>query len=157
MTRHAKRVPLAAIPRIRWSLLAITAVAVLLAACGERGARSVESPETIAVEMKAGDFADYWAEVVRLSRRHAAHPDSFRAAIDSLPGTHLTDEEWEAWVAPHRAQPGELATKLERTMAEILASQPPAAKPGPLRSKEEAPSPPEAASRPPSTSRSGSP
>lgn len=138
MTRHARVVCSAVIRWIRSVLLVIAAVA-LLVGCGERGSRGAESAETIAVEKKAGDFADYWAEVVQLSRRHAAHPDSFRAAIDSLPGTHLTDEEWEAWVAPHRERPGELATKLERTMAEITANQPPAAKPGSPRSKEAAP------------------
>ena len=109
----------------RWIVAIVIASA--LVACGRRAEKS---PATVAAEKKAGDFADYWAEVVRLSRRHVAHPDSFRAALDSLPGTHLTDAEWEAWIAPYRAHPGKLASKLEETMAEVT---PPPPAPNPAR------------------------
>ena len=78
-----------------------------------------KSAETLAVEEKAGDFADYYAEVLRLARRHAAHPDSFRAALDSLPGSHLSEEEWRAWTAPYEDAAGDLATKLEDATATV--------------------------------------
>lgn len=75
------------------------------------------------MEAKAGDFADYWAEVLRLARRHAAHPDSFRTALDALPGSHLTDEEWAAWTAPYEAAPHHLADALEEAIATVAPAE----------------------------------
>ena len=134
-------------------VLFVIAMAVALGACG-RGAGVVRSKETIAAEAKAGDFADYWAEVVRLSRRHAAHPDSFRAAIDALPGTHLTDAEWDAWIAPYRARPGDLASRLEQTMTEMTPPPPPGTAPGGARVRADSPPViPEGTTPPPATPR----
>lgn len=124
---------------------------VIVSALGACGRRAEKSPATLAAEKKAGDFADYWAEVVRLSRRHVAHPDSFRAAVDSLPGTHLTDAEWEAWIAPYRDHPGKLASKLEETMAEVT---PPPTPPKPARIPIPAPKNQGAAAVPPPAAKS---
>lgn len=79
----------------------------------------VRSGETLAVQEKAGDFLDYYEAVLELSRRHAAWPDSFRAALDSLPGSHLTDEEWEAWTEPYREDPSRMADRLEEVIARL--------------------------------------
>ena len=76
-----------------------------------------KSPETIQVESRAGDFLDYYGEVLRLSHDYAAHPDSFRAAIDSLPGSHLSEKEWEAWIAPYRDDPRVVSERLEKIIA----------------------------------------
>src|SRR5262245_36108536 len=81
--------------------------AILAAGCDARKS-TAKSSETIAVENRAGDFLEYYGEVLRLSQEYAAHPDSFRAAIDSLPGSHLTEEEWNAWIAPYRDDPREV-------------------------------------------------
>lgn len=86
---------------------------------GCEGKGPVRSPETLAVEEKAGDFLDYYETVLELSRRHAAWPDSFRAALDSLPGSHLTDEEWKAWTAPYREDPSRMADRLEDVIARL--------------------------------------
>jgi len=95
----------------------------LLVAAGAgcaRGDTTLErSPATLAVEEVAGDFLDYYAIVLRLSARYSAEPDSFRAALDSLPGSHLTDEEWDAWTAPYREHPALLADRLEEVIAEL--------------------------------------
>jgi hypothetical protein len=99
-------------------LLPILAAAV---GCDRFERLPAKSAETIAVERKAGDFADYWSEVLRLSRRHVAHPDSFRVALDALPGSHLTDEEWDAWTAPYRDDPNRLAARLEEAMSTVTA------------------------------------
>lgn len=90
---------------------------------GCAGEPAVErSAETLAVEEAAGDFLDYYREVLRLSARYEAHPDSFRTALDSLPGSHLTDGEWEAWTAPYREHPNALADRLEEVIAELRGS-----------------------------------
>jgi len=96
------------------------AAAGLVASCKE--AEADRGPETIAVEEKAGDFLDYHAEVLRLAQAYSASPDSFKAALDSLPGSHLTDEEWEAWTEPYREQPGLLADRLEQIIADLSTS-----------------------------------
>jgi hypothetical protein len=87
-------------------------------------ARSAEarSAETRAAEAKAGDFLEYYDEVLRLARRYAAEPDSFRTALTELPGSHLTEEEWDAWTEPYAQDPVHLASHVERLLAE-LASQ----------------------------------
>jgi hypothetical protein len=90
--------------------------AILALGC-DASKSTAKSPETIAVEKRAGDFLDYYGEVLRLSQDYAAHPDSFRAAIDSLPGSHLTEEEWEAWIAPYRDDPREVSDRLEKIIA----------------------------------------
>jgi hypothetical protein len=105
----------------RGALLALVAL-VALGAADCREPETPRSPETIAVEEKAGSFLDYYEEVLTLARRHAAHPDSFRAALDSLPGSHLTDEEWRAWTAPYETDAAALAERLEKTIGEL--SQP---------------------------------
>jgi hypothetical protein len=94
---------------------------VAAGACAD--AEPQRSPETLAAERKAGDFLDYYEEVLRLARRHAAFPDSFRTALDSLPGTHLTDEEWQAWTEPYRDDPGRLADRLEDVIADLSVRQ----------------------------------
>jgi len=103
----------------RAALAALLAAATASAGCGDREPAAPKSAATLAVEAEAGDFADYYAEVIRLSRRHAAHPDSFRAALDALPGTHLTDPQWDAWVAPYEHRPGELAARLEEAISTV--------------------------------------
>jgi hypothetical protein len=90
--------------------------AILAAGCDARKS-TAKSPETIAVENRAGDFLEYYGEVLRLSQEYAAQPDSFRAAIDSLPGSHLTEEEWKAWIAPYGDDPREVADRLEKIIA----------------------------------------
>mgnify|MGYP003557604593 CR=1 FL=1 len=108
-------------PSARTLLLSMLLAVALLPPSGCRPGKVAppRSPMTQAVEAKAGDFADYWAEVLRLARLHAAHPDSFRVALEALPGSHLTHEEWRAWVGPYEAAPGELATSLEEAIATV--------------------------------------
>lgn len=104
---------------------------VLLGACGALGASSacdapepapVRSEETRAVEAEAGDFLDYYDEVLSLARTYAAQPDSFRAALAELPGSHLTEEQWDAWTEPYADDPVHLASHIEALLAK-LASQ----------------------------------
>ncbi|HMB70385.1 MAG TPA: hypothetical protein VKU85_13800, partial [bacterium] len=77
-----------------------------------------------AIDARTGTtFPDYYEDVVRLAQRYSAHPDSFRAALDSLPGSHLSDEEWEAWVAPHVQDPYGLAYRLEEVITTLAAPQ----------------------------------
>lgn len=95
----------------------IIGVVAVIAGCGRLEGNPARSTETAEVERKAGDFADYWVEVLRLSRRHSAHPDSFAAALRQLPGSQLTEEEWEAWTKPYREDPRGLAAKLEEAMS----------------------------------------
>ncbi|NNE44306.1 MAG: hypothetical protein HKN12_08845, partial [Gemmatimonadetes bacterium] len=71
----------------------------------------------------AGDFLDYYEEVLRLSRTYTAHPDSFQTALNDLPGTHLTDEEWEAWTAPYRDDSAALAARLEAVIADLAQTK----------------------------------
>ena len=97
---------------------AIGAIMVLTAVgCGD--AEPERAPETRAVEEKAGSFLDYYEAVLLASRRYSASPDSFRAAVDSLPGSHLTDEEWAAWTAPYERDAGPLAERLEEVIGEL--------------------------------------
>jgi len=98
-------------------LLALPAVGTTVPGCGHE--EPVRSSETLAVEEKAGDFLDYYETVLDLSRRYAARPDSFRAALDSLPGSHLDDEEWEAWTAPYRENPSRMADRLEEVIGRL--------------------------------------
>jgi hypothetical protein len=102
-------------------LAGAAAVALLgiAAGCDRDPPRPPRSEEALAVEAKAGDFADYWAEVLRLSRRYATRPDSFAAAVDALPGSHLTEAEWDAWTAPYRQDSRLLAKKLEGALSEM--------------------------------------
>jgi hypothetical protein len=132
----------------RWAVVLGTLALVLILGAGvftrrsqDGGARRTEA--TAAVEAKAGDFADYWAEVLKLSRRYGASPDSFRAGLDALRGSHLTDAEWAAWVAPYRDAPDKLAAKMESTLA--------ATAPTPSRP----PRQPAPRGEPPATSRAG--
>jgi hypothetical protein len=99
------------------TLLAVASI--LHAGCGPLEGRPAKTSATAEVERKVGDFADYWAEVVRLSRTYSAHPDSFAAALKELPGSRLTEEEWEAWTKPYRDDPRGLAVKLEDAMATV--------------------------------------
>jgi hypothetical protein len=106
----------------------VTMTALLASACVSGGCiRSREppekSPETLAVEERAGDFLDYYAEVLQLARRYAAEPDSFRAALDSLPGSHLSEREWKAWTEPYRAHPEQLADHLEEVIANLATAK----------------------------------
>jgi hypothetical protein len=89
-----------------------------LGACGPDDRPAPKASETIAVEARAGDFLDYYARVLQLAQAHASAPDSFRAALDSLPGSHLDEKEWEAWTRPYRENPSRLADQLERILAE---------------------------------------
>ena len=98
-------------------LLSWSGVIAMAAGCAGEGTPE-RAPETLAVERVAGDFIDYYGAVLHLATRYSASPDSFRAALDSLPGSHLTDEEWEAWTAPYREHPGVLADLLEEKLAE---------------------------------------
>jgi hypothetical protein len=115
---HARSIPL----RITLVLVAL-ALPAGPSGCGLAERPPPRSAGTRAVDAKAGDFADYWAEVLRLSRRHAAHPDSFRMALDALPGSHLTDDEWAAWTAPYEGAPGSLARSLEEAMATVAPAE----------------------------------
>lgn len=99
------------------------AAALLLPACRGRDGTPPRDAAALAVEAKAGRFPDYWAEVLRLSRRYAAHPDSFRAALDALPGSHLTDEEWKAWTAPWETAPGKVAGSLEEAISTVAPAE----------------------------------
>jgi len=101
---------------------AFAALAVLGAALAggcESPKAAPKSPQTIEVEKRAGDFLDYYGEVLHLSQEYAAHPDSFRAAIDSLPGSHLNEKEWEAWIAPYRDDPRQVSERLEKIIADL--------------------------------------
>lgn len=99
----------------------LTGVLLVLAGCFGEPGTPAKSPETLAVEATAGDFIDYYDEVLNLARTHAAEPDSFRAALDRLPGSHLTEQEWEAWTRPYRQEPDALADRLEKAIAEMSA------------------------------------
>jgi hypothetical protein len=101
-------------------LLSWAGFIAMAAGCGREGVVE-RSPETLAVEETAGDFIDYYGTVLHLATRYSSHPDSFRAALDSLPGSHLTDEQWEAWTAPYREHPDKLADRLEEKLAEARA------------------------------------
>lgn len=78
-----------------------------------------KSPEALAVDQKAGDFLAYYEEVIVLSRRYAAQPDSFQIALKALPGSNLSVEEWEAWTEPYREDPRLLTVRLETTIANL--------------------------------------
>ncbi len=86
--------------------------------CGADEAPIAKSPQTLAIEKEAGDFLDYYAEVLRLAQEHAAEPDSFRIALDALPGTHLDEEAWSVWTQPYRDDPRRFSDRLERIIAE---------------------------------------
>lgn len=107
---------------VRGFALAFAALAALGAALAggcESPKAAPKSPQTIEVEKRAGDFLDYYGEVLRLSQEYAAHPDSFRTAIDSLPGSHLSEKEWEAWIAPYRDDPRKVSERLEKIIADL--------------------------------------
>lgn len=105
--------------RNRSVLSAALLTALLAAGCSREPPPPAKSPETVAVEEIAGDFLDYYEQVLRLSRRHVASPDSFQVAVAALPGSRLTDEQWEAWTAPYRAEPDRLAERLEKVIADL--------------------------------------
>ena len=75
-----------------------------------RAARAVE-------ERVGGTFLDYYTEVLSLATRYGAQPDSFRAALDAHPGSHLTDEEWAAWTAPYAEDADHLMERLSEVTA----------------------------------------
>jgi hypothetical protein len=75
------------------------------------------------VEATCGDFLDYYDAVLQAARRHSAEPDSFRAALDSLPGSHLTEDEWRAWTEPYRSDPRRLANRLEEIIADLSSAK----------------------------------
>jgi hypothetical protein len=79
----------------------------------------VKPPETLRLEAAIGTFADYYAEVLRISRRHPASPDSFRMALRFFPGSHLSEEEWAAWTAPCLDRPDLLAADFEEVLEEL--------------------------------------
>ena len=93
---------------------------LLVSGCSESGTPD-KSPEALAVEATAGDFIDYYEEVLNLARTYAAYPDSFHAALDQLPGSHLTQEEWDAWTEPYAESPEALAERLEQVIADLSA------------------------------------
>jgi hypothetical protein len=72
-------------------------------------------------EQVGGTFLDYYEEVLRLAHQYGAQPDSFRVALDALPGSHLTDEEWADWTAPYSQDPAPLAERLEKVIAALGA------------------------------------
>jgi hypothetical protein len=110
------------LPEARAGLFALALFTALAApGCAERA--PVRTAETVAVEERAGDFVDYYAEVLRLAKVHAAAPDSFRAALDALPGSHLSDEEWAAWTAPYREDSEQLADRLEKVIADLATAK----------------------------------
>jgi hypothetical protein len=104
-----------------WARFALAGVALLAPSCRLGGDSSApeKSPETLAIEERCGDFLDYYGEVIRLSRLHSAQSDSFRAAVDLLPGTHLSDEEWEAWTKPYLDRPGVLGERIAAVLTEL--------------------------------------
>jgi hypothetical protein len=107
-----------AVRRVPLVPIAATIVAAALGGCGDREKVVVKSADTLAVEARAGVFLDYYTAVLDLAQRHATKPDSFRVALEALPGTHLDDREWEAWTRPYRDAPEGLAERLEKTIAE---------------------------------------
>lgn len=109
---------------VRWAFIGIASAALALATggCGDRGPevdRATRAAARAVDEKAGGTFLDYYEEVLRLAQRHAAEPDSFRAGLDALPGSHLTDEEWEAWTAPYSGDPQPLAERLEKVIADL--------------------------------------
>jgi hypothetical protein len=111
--------------RLGRSAVMAVLVALVLANGGCVGSRDPleKTPETVAVEEKAGDFLAYYAEVLRLARRYAAEPDSFQTALGALPGSHLTEDEWKAWTEPYREHPERLADHLEEVIANLSTSR----------------------------------
>lgn len=111
--------------RLGRSLVMAVMVTLVLANGGCVGSRdpSEKTPETVAVEQKAGDFLAYYAEVLRLARRYAAEPDSFQIALGALPGSHLAEDEWKAWTEPYREHPERLADHLEEVIANLSTSR----------------------------------
>jgi hypothetical protein len=103
--------------------LALLGIHSWLLACSGSEVGPLRSRETRAVEEIAGDFLDYYARVLLLAKRHSANPDSLRAALDSLPGTHLSEEQWEAWTKPFRDDPEKLADRLEEVITALSARQ----------------------------------
>jgi hypothetical protein len=99
------------------ALVSLAVLTAALAAGCESRKTMPKSAETLAIEKRAGDFLDYYGEVLRLSQAYAAHPDSFRAALDSLPGSHLSEKEWDAWIAPYRDDPRTTSDRLEKIIA----------------------------------------
>ncbi|GJM45162.1 MAG: hypothetical protein DHS20C21_20040 [Gemmatimonadota bacterium] len=105
-----------------WIGLALAALTGLTA-CGQQDGPRADA-ETIAasraIDEKAGsDFLGYYEDVILLAQRYSAHPDSFRVALEALPGSRLTDEEWEAWVAPYAEDPRPVAAHLEEVIASL--------------------------------------
>lgn len=103
--------------------LALLALLALATACVRGGDEPPKAPDTLAVEAEAGPFPDYMEQVLRLARRHGADPDSFRVALDALPGSHLTDEEWEAWTRPSRENPAPLADRIEEVLTDLASGR----------------------------------
>jgi hypothetical protein len=107
-----------------WWIVALLGGA--LAACGRDDGPPVDPATRQAAraveERVGGTFLDYYTEVVRLSRLYGAEPDSFRAALDSLPGSHLSDDDWAAWTAPYAGDLERLVDRLD----EATAGLPPA-------------------------------
>jgi hypothetical protein len=97
----------------------------LAAACDREPQAPPLDPEILAasraVEEKAGPFLDYYVTVLELAQRLSTNPDSFEVELDRLPGSHLTEEEWTAWVAPHAADPDPLADRLEELLSELAS------------------------------------
>ncbi len=109
----------------RIHLLAVMLLILVTGACDREPAPPPLDPQTAAaaaaVEEKAGSFLEYYATVLDLAQRHTAQPDSFVAELERLPGTHLTEDEWNAWVAPHAADPRPMADELEALLAELAS------------------------------------
>lgn len=100
----------------------VVAAALALAGCGRGGSRVDRSTRAAARAVDArvgGTFLEYYEDVLRLAQRYSAQPDSFRLALNALPGSHLTEEEWAAWTAPYAGDPEGLARRLERVIAEL--------------------------------------
>jgi hypothetical protein len=118
------------ISRARWLSIGTAGLALALGALGPGGCGRHSGPDVDrdtraaarAVDRKAGStFLDYYAEVLRLAQRYNAQPDSFRIALDALPGSHLTDGEWKAWTAPYARDPEPLAQRIEKVIADLGA------------------------------------
>lgn len=92
--------------------------------CGRSAPSAPKTQDTIRVEAVAGDFLSYYAEVLRLSQTHAAQPDSFRIALDALPGSHLGPEDWEAWTRPWREDPNRFVERVEGVFADLKPRPP---------------------------------
>lgn len=100
-----------------WGIVTVS----MISGCRDELPPPVIPPETAKLEDRAGPFLEYYEQVLRLAQRHAAHPDSFKLALDAMPGSHLDARAWDTWTQRERTNPKLFAEKLE---AIIAASRP---------------------------------